>query len=112
MPFDMTKHILTNPRFCVECGRGLLAEALRFHLDGGSTCLGWCRPECFARTALRSFAGEMVQRATPGSKGCAVCGGVILADTEDWPAPLCPLHAPQNLLNLLDAIISRRIGNA
>lgn len=23
-------------------------------------------------------------------EGCALCGGIILADTEDWQTPLCP----------------------
>jgi hypothetical protein len=22
--------------------------------------------------------------------GCHLCGGIMLADTEDWPHPLCP----------------------
>lgn len=31
--------------------------------------------------------------------GCRVCGSCILADTEDWPAPLCIAHAPEPLLD-------------
>jgi hypothetical protein len=33
---------------------------------------------------------------------CAVrgCAGIILADTEDWPAPLCPAHTPDWLPEL------------
>jgi hypothetical protein len=38
--------------------------------------------------------------------GCRVCGSCILADTEDWPAPLCIVHAPEPLL---DATIALRV---
>jgi hypothetical protein len=31
------------------------------------------------------------------------CVGFILADTEDWPAPLCPEHTPMKLLEELEA---------
>jgi len=31
--------------------------------------------------------------------GCRVCGACILADTEDWPAPLCIVHAPEELID-------------
>lgn len=37
--------------------------------------------------------------------GCRVCGSCILADTEDWPAPLCIVHAPEPLI---DATIALR----
>jgi len=31
--------------------------------------------------------------------GCRVCGACVLADTEEWPAPLCIAHAPEALLD-------------
>lgn len=31
--------------------------------------------------------------------GCRVCGAAILADTEEWPAPLCIVHAPEPLID-------------
>jgi hypothetical protein len=37
--------------------------------------------------------------------GCRVCGAPILADTEDWPAPLCIAHAPETLLDLVGALL-------
>lgn len=36
--------------------------------------------------------------------GCRVCGAYVLADTEDWPAPLCIAHAPEPLLDFCNAI--------
>lgn len=37
-------------------------------------------------------------------EGCSVCGCElpILADTEEWPAPLCEAHAPLDVLDRLD----------
>lgn len=38
----------------------------------------------------------------PTAEGCRVCGAPILADTEDWPAPLCLTHAPTAVLDMLE----------
>lgn len=38
--------------------------------------------------------------------GCRVCGACVLADTEDWPAPLCIAHTPEPLID--DCIALRR----
>lgn len=56
------------------------------------TCPG--ERQCFAR------GGSNPCRA----HGCRACGGVILADTENWPAPLCPAHAPEDLFDFVDAL--------
>lgn len=45
--------------------------------------------------------------------GCRVCGGPILADCEDWPAPLCLVHAPEDLITFtlqLRAELERMLG--
>lgn len=31
--------------------------------------------------------------------GCRVCGSAILFDTNEWPAPLCVAHAPEELID-------------
>ena len=36
--------------------------------------------------------------------GCRVCGAYVLADTEDWPAPLCVAHAPEPLIDTAIAL--------
>lgn len=56
---------------------------------------------------LSSFYSGELHRQIKGLEGCAVCGKPILADTEDWPAPLCPDHAP---LDLLDVVGEWRVG--
>jgi hypothetical protein len=33
-----------------------------------------------------------------------VCGAYVLADTEDWPAPLCVAHAPEPLIDTAIAL--------
>jgi hypothetical protein len=42
------------------------------------------------------------------SGGCAVCGGAVFADCEDWPAPLCTVHAPLEFLNWVERHLKRR----
>jgi hypothetical protein len=45
--------------------------------------------------------------------GCRVCGSIILADCEDWPAPLCLVHAPEALIDTATALrreLDRMLG--
>lgn len=50
-----------------------------------------------ARNVLQTALGMLLD-----PNGCAVCGDAILADTQEWPAPLCVAHAPKKLLDYLD----------
>lgn len=36
--------------------------------------------------------------------GCRACGAPILADSEGWPAPLCIVHAPSDLIDYADGL--------
>lgn len=58
--------------------------------------IGGCPGErvCFTRSGPRPCRAH----------GCRVCGAPVLADTEDWPAPLCIAHAPEGLFVQLEAL--------
>ena len=52
--------------------------------------LGWFGKVCAIPTGCTDPAvtgGPFCAR-----HGCTICGGVILADTEDWNFPLCYYH--------------------
>lgn len=73
---------------CTRCGRAWGTFPGRL--------LGACPGErvCFTRAG----------RAPCRVHGCRVCGAPVLADTEDWPAPLCIAHAPEPLFSQLERL--------
>lgn len=46
----------------------------------------------YYRDAYESCAFYKPKSQSRTAAGCSKCGGIILADTEDWVSPLCNAH--------------------
>jgi hypothetical protein len=87
----------------------LLGELERFDLALGRALQVLSSLESTPGAQLGICPGELACYTRRGTlpcrvHGCRVCGSPILADTEDWPAPLCVVHAPEPLLEFVDSL--------
>ena len=59
------------------------------------------------KSKVPSCTGCLLANTGPAQRcrvhGCAVCGGVMLADSEDYPHATCPEHFEAYVLGFADA---------